>query len=78
MRRGVSVEFIFQPRRQSGKHGAIRPGRSGWRHHSGTNFSNHSLPNLAVPGNLCQIKLVEGKPTRLQPLVVTGDAVLID
>ena len=56
----------------------VRPRQSGWRHHARPDLADHLLPYVRVRGDVGQILRIEREVAGLQPLVVTGDAVLVD
>ena len=69
-------------RSPASRHGAIggrigtRP--SGRRHRAGSKLRDHLFPDLSIRTWPCDVQAVERESGRAQPLVVAGDAVLVE
>ena len=78
MERRLAIESAFEPRGETVKCRAVRPRGVLGRHHARAQFAHDSLPGHDIFFEMSQILCVEFEVPGLAPLVMTGDAILIE
>ena len=73
-----AVEARFEIAGEGVEHGALGPPRAARRHHARADLADDLFPRRRVLPDVFEIHPVEQQAAGLQPLVVTGDAVLIE
>ena len=76
-RRGA-VQRGFEPPRQAVIRRPIRPRPAGRRHHARPELPHDLLPDLRGVIDVIQVECIESQTGRLQPVIVTRDAVAIE
>ena len=72
------VDLVLEPRDERGRGLTVRAPRAGRRHQTAAQLADHLLGNLGVLAGRVEIQLGQRQAARLHPVVVAGDAVLID
>ena len=75
---GFTVERVFQQCDERFERGLVRARPAGRRHRAAPQLVRHLLPGRPIGADPLDVAAVEQQPGRLQPLVVAGDAVLVE
>jgi hypothetical protein len=75
---GRAIETRFQLGGKCIEPRSIGPLRTARRHHAGADLLDDLFPRLDVAADLRDVEPIELETRRFQPLIVTGDAVLIE
>ena len=75
---GRSIELGFEPRRQRFVRGAVGPRRAWRRHRPGAKLPHDLLPRVRTLADMLEVDRGQNQSGGPEPLVVTGDAILLE